>query len=174
MVVNLMSRPVSVVELSPGQRVLLDSFVKSGKTAYSLFQRSQIILLAAQGNSNKAISQQVNLDENAVGLWRRRWVEGHAELARWEDKPRLLDQGVRHLLSDRPRSGSPPVFTAEQVCRIIALSCEKPPAHLSHWTQAELARMAVERGIVESSSKSSIERFLKSGRFKTPSYSILA
>ncbi len=169
-----MSRPVSVVELSPNQRALLEILVKSGKTIYSLFQRSQIILLAASGSSNKMISQQVHLSENVVGLWRRRWVAGHSELARWEDKPRLLDQGIRDLLSDLPRSGSPPVFTAEQVCRIIALACEKPPAHLSHWTQAELARMAVERGIVESISKSSIERFLKSGRFETPSYSILA
>ena len=119
--------------------------MSSGKTAYSLFQRSQVILLAARGESNKAISQQVNLNENAVGRWRRRWVSGHSELARWEDKPRLLDQGIRDLLNDLPRSGSPPVFTMEQVCRIIALACEKPPAHLSHWTQAELARMAVER-----------------------------
>lgn len=131
-------------------------------------------MLAALGKSNKAISQQVSLNENAVGLWRRRWVEGHSKLSRWEDKPQLLDQGIRHLLSDLPRSGSPPAFTAEQVCRIIALACEKPPIHLSHWTQAELARVAVERGIVNTISKSSIERFLKSGRFKAPPYSVLA
>jgi putative transposase len=46
----------------------------------------------------------------------------------------------------------------------VALSCEDPEAldvPISHWSQSELARQAVRRGIVESISHGSVGRFLK-------------
>jgi hypothetical protein len=67
-------------------------------------------------------------------------------------------------LSDAPRSGAPATFTPEQVCAIIALACEPPENSnlpLSRWSQSELAREAVRRGIVDSISHGSVGRFLK-------------
>jgi hypothetical protein len=49
----------------------------------------------------------------------------------------------------------------------LAVACETPPEHLSHWTQPELARTLIKRGIVDNISASSVGRFLKSGGFKT-------
>ncbi len=64
---------------------------------------------------------------------------------------------------DRPRSGTPPTFTAQQVVRIIALACEDPQeagVPITEWTPRELAQKASERGIVETISARTVERFL--------------
>ena len=56
--------------------------------------------------------------------------------------------GVAARLSDAPRSGAPAPFTPEVICKIVALSCEDPEAldvPISHWSQSELARQAVQR-----------------------------
>jgi hypothetical protein len=48
--------------------------------------------------------------------------------------------------------------------RIMALACEVPEDSdlpLSHWSQSELAREAVRRGIVDSISHGLVGRFLK-------------
>ena len=48
--------------------------------------------------------------------------------------------------------GRPATFTPEQVGAIVALACEpleKSELPLSHWSQSELAREAVRRGIVD-------------------------
>jgi hypothetical protein len=53
------------------------------------------------------------------------------------------------------------------ICKIVALSCKDPETldvPLSHWSQSELARQAVQRGIVESISHGSVGRFLKKKR----------
>jgi hypothetical protein len=59
--------------------------------------------------------------------------------------------------------GVKPKFTAEQICAIVALACEPPEATgvpITHWSQSELARQAVARGIVPEISHNSVGRFL--------------
>jgi putative transposase len=87
---------------------------------------------------------------------------------------KISDEDLRDLvltgLSDQPRSGTPPKFTAEQIVQITAVACEAPSKSgrpVSHWTPSELADEVVKRQIVESISVSSVGRFLKSGRLKT-------
>ena len=80
-------------------------------------------------------------------------------------------------LEDAPRSGAPATFTPEQVCAIMALACEKPEeSHLplSQWSQSELARETVRRGIVDSISHGSVGRLLKRSRPQAPSRARLA
>jgi hypothetical protein len=110
----------------------------------------------------------MGLCEETVGLWRKRWVQGHADLDKLESRPKSLRAAVGVLLADQPRPGCPGAFTPEQICRILAVACEKPPEHLSHWTRPELAREVIRRGIVEQISKTSVGRFLKSGGPQTP------
>lgn len=64
-----------------------------------------------------------------------------------------LRRGIEELLSDAPRSGTCPKFTAEQVAHIQALACEDPQESgvpVAHWPPTELATEAQKRGIVES------------------------
>ena len=97
--------------------------------------------------------------------WRRRW-DGAAAVA-----------DVAERLSDAARCGAPAIFTAEQICQIMALACEDPERldlPISHWSQSELARQAVQRGIVKSISHGSVGRFLKRRRPQAASQPLLA
>jgi len=132
---------------------------------HSRVQRAQIILKAAAGDNNKKISQDLNLCEDTVGLWRRRWIEGHTGLST-NSNLKKFSRVIQDILSDRPRPGAPLTYTAEQVCQIIALACETPPEHLTHWTREDLVREAVKRGIVEQISSSTIGRILNEADLK--------
>jgi transposase len=163
-----MARPLSSLTLTVELQELLHTIIRSREAPHSLVQRAQIVLAANSGCNNKSIGQNLGLCEDTVGFWRKRWLANCVELAKFEGKPKRLREAVSQWLSDNPRPGSPGVFTAEQICQLLAVACETPPEHLSHWTQPELARTVIERGIVEQISASSIGRFLKSGRFKAP------
>ena len=97
-------------------------------------------------------ADELGIWRKTASTWRRRWMDAEATA------------GVAARLSDAPRSGAPARFTPEVICEIVALSCEDPEAldvPISHWSQSELARQAVRRGIVESISHGSVGRFLK-------------
>ncbi len=169
-----MARPLSPLTLTTEQQELLETITRCREVPYGLIQRVRIVLSAGAECNNKTISRDIGLCEDTVGLWRKRWLEGSADLEKLAGQPKLLREAVSQLLADKPRPGSPGIFTAEQICRLLAVACETPPEYLSHWTRPELARTMVERGIVEHISASSVGRFLKSGRFKTSPDQILA
>jgi transposase len=169
-----MARPIQPIHLSAEQSEKLRQLAQSREKPHSLVRRAQLVLKAADGQTGKRIAQALGLDEDTVGLWRRRWLEGQVELENWAGRPKELGVAIEGLLTDKERPGSPGVFSAEQVCQVVALACETPPAHLSHWTRPELARQAMERGIVETISASSVGRFLKSGGSQATPESLLA
>jgi putative transposase len=162
-----MARPLLPLKLTIELQEILQTITRSREAPHSLVQRAQIVLSANAGSYNKTISQELGLCEETVGFWRKRWVDNGAELEKFKGKPKQLRKIISQVLADKPRPGSPGLFTAEQVCHLLAVACETPPEHLSHWTQPELARTLINRGIVENISASSIGRFLKSGGFKT-------
>ena len=169
-----MARPTPPIILSRAQGALLQTLVSSREIPHGLVERAGIVLAAGEGRTNQAIAQERGLCEETVGLWRRRWREGRADLEQLEDPPKRLRKAVETRLADRPRPGWPGLFTAEQVCRLLALACASPPEHLDHWTRPELARVLVERGVVEGISASSVGRCLKSGGSETPPQPVLA
>jgi transposase len=158
-----MARPTKPLILSAHQEAYLQTLVRSRQLPHSVVQRAQIVLQAAAGRPNNAIAAGLGLSEDTVGFWRRRWLDNSADLAPLEEQPKPLATAIDALLADQARPGSPGTFSAEQVCRIIALACETPPSYLSHWTHGELAREAVKRHIVTAISPATIRRFLKSG-----------
>jgi len=127
----------------------------------------------AEGVGNNELARKHKMDRVVVRKWRNRWVDLVLKLKNAESSE-VSDEDLRDLivigLSDLPRSGTPPKFTAEQIVQIIAVSCEQPAESqrpVSHWTPSELADEVVKRQIVESISPASVGRFLKSGRSKT-------
>jgi len=96
-----MSRPIATLILSEEQQMHLEAIAKSRELPHSLVQRSQLILKACEGKSNKAISDLLNLTENTVGKWRNRWLENVAELDKFEGKPKQLKEALVELLSDK-------------------------------------------------------------------------
>ena len=141
--------------------------------------RSKIVLMANEDLRNQEIADDLGVHVQTPRRWRKRWAESAERLAVADGK--MTDKELRLLiedvLSDEPRSGTPATFTAEQICEIVAISCEPPEASgrpVTHWTPTELADEAVKRNIVESISPRSVGRFLKGRRSETTPHSILA
>jgi len=66
-------------------------------------------------------------------------------------------------LEERPRPGRPRIFPPDLIVHIKALACELPATHhvpLSRWSVADLARQALETGLVATISDSTVWRWL--------------
>ncbi len=140
------------IQLSAEHERELNHLVRAHSTPQKLAERARIILLAATGLGIGETAKQLGIWRKTAGHWRRRWRNAEASA------------GVAARLSDAPRSGAPATFTPEVICQIIALACEDPEklnVPISHWSQSELARQSVARGIVTSISHGSVGRFLK-------------
>ena len=140
------------IELSSAHERELTALVRAHSTPQKFAERARIILLAASGLGVEETADELGIWRKTASTWRRRWMDAAA----------TADVAAR--LSDAPRSGAPARFTPEVICEIVALSCEDPEAlgvPISHWSQSELARQAVRRGIVERISHGSVGRFLK-------------
>jgi putative transposase len=161
------------IDLSQRSRKIVEEIARQRSTEYRLVIRALLMLAMADGVGNNELARQHQMDRAVVRKWRNRWV-GLASQLKNAEASKISDEDLRDLvltgLSDRPRSGTPPKFTAEQIVQIAAIACEAPSKSgrpVSHWTPSELADEVVKRQIVESISVSSVGRFLKSGRLKT-------
>jgi transposase len=156
-------KPIKV-PLSEAEREKLQALVRAHQTSQQIAFRARIILLLGEGLGVMEVAHCLETTPPTVRLWREHW------LAR-------LEATVIERLQDDPRPGAPLTFTAEQFCQLIALACELPELSkrpISHWTPRELADEAIKRQIVESISARHVGRFLKSGRVKAASESLLA
>jgi transposase len=165
--------------LSTRQQAALEQIASRSTNSYNLVTRVKLILEAARGVKNTAISQQLQLHRRRVRMWRQRWLEAGEELASAEAKAvsdKQLRKMIENILSDAPRPGTPKFFRVEQVVQIVAIACEHPKKSqrpVSHWTPTELAEEAKKRGIVEKISPRSVGRFLKGSYSTTSSSSLL-
>jgi len=140
------------IELSFEHERELNALVRAHSTPQKLAERARIILASARGLGVEETANELGIWRKTASTWRRRWRDAD------------VTAGVAVRLSDAPRSGAPATFTPEVICKIVALSCENPEmlnVPISHWSQSELARQAIRRGIVERISHGSVGRFLK-------------
>jgi putative transposase len=161
-------KPPEIV-LSRDERAGLENLVRAHMSGQALVRRARVVLLAAMCYSNMDIARQVPMDEEAVGLWRRRW----AALCTVP----LGELSVVDRLADAARPGAVPRLTAEQVCQIVALACEQPSDSgrpISQWSHRELADEIVRRGITDRISPRHASRLLKSGRPPAAPRAVLA
>ena len=143
----------------------LNALVRAHSTPQKLAERARIILLGSTGLGVEETARQLGIWRKTAGHWRCRWREADATA------------GVAARLSDAPRPGAPAKFTPEVICQIMALACTDPETldiPISHWSQSELARQSIARGIVDSISHGSVGRFLKRGRPQAASQPLLA
>ena len=145
-------RIAAPLELTREQRQELTALSRAHSTPQKLAERARIVLLAADGMSVTEMAQRLCIWRKTASTWRKRWREAESAASTAE------------RLSDAPRCGAPGKFTPEQVCAIIALACEDPKDSdlpISQWSQSEVARQAIKRGIVPSISHGSVGRFFK-------------
>lgn len=155
--------PISI-DLSPRQREALNRITRRQLAPQNLLRRVRIVLEAGQGRSNTAIADRLQINRDTVITWRRRYAEAQPDLEK--TPPDRLGGAIESVLADRPRSGAPPTFSAEEVAQIMALACRDPGETgraVTHWTPTELAEEARKQGIVEAISPRTVGRFLKGG-----------
>lgn len=167
------------VSISQKQGEILERLIRCPSTTQQLAQRARIVRQCASDARNQHIADDEKATVNTVKKWRSRWLEAATQLAEIEAEgiAKDLEVAVESVLSDKPRSGAPPKFTAEQVCQIIAVACEPPEESgrpVTEWTPRELADEAVNRGIVSSISPRQAGRFLKGIRSEAASQPLLA
>ena len=145
----LIAEPVSVLA---EEREVLEQLVRAHLTAQQISMRARLILNAADGVGVRESAREVGVWPKTARYWRKRWRQGV------EGRP------IGERLADAPRSGKPPTYTAEQICAIVAMTCEKPSESgrpISQWSQREIADEAIRRGLVPNVSQRSVGRFLK-------------
>lgn len=127
-------RPRKAVILSPEARKDLDSISSSRSLPHWLVQRSQIVLLAADGKSNADIAQRLRISRLTVGVWRRRYLEHGLE-----------------GLHDELKPGRPRTISDERIASLVRRTMQKRPKGGTHWS---IRPMAEATGI----SKSTVHR----------------
>ena len=128
--------------LTDAERQELEKLVRRPTTAQQKALRGRIVLLAADGKNTPEIGRELRTSLDTVRLWRRRWLDLQPIL--------LKDLSVAERLEDLPRPGTPPRFTADQICQMEQMACEKPEKAgrpISQWTGREIADELVKRGM---------------------------
>jgi putative transposase len=76
--VNL-GRPLPALQLDGEQRQQLEAMASSRSLPHGLVTRVRIVLLSAEGLSNRDIAARLRLNRMTVGLWRRRFLKRGAD-----------------------------------------------------------------------------------------------
>jgi transposase len=115
---------------------VLESWTRAGTAEARVAKRARIVLLAADGMSNRDIGALVDLHYNQVGMWRQRYAEF----------------GLAGL-DDLERSGRPPVYDHDDVLLLVKLVTEPPPSETTRWTMEALAEAMASHGVPISASQ---------------------
>jgi len=154
--------------LSPQEKAELERLTRRHTAPRCVVQRARIILLAAQNFNLPTIAARVQVCHNTVRKWIQRYAPKTPETSTPEN-PSPPSPSVEPppsklpRLADAPRAGRPDTFTAEQVCTLIAMACEKPEDHgrpITHWTARELKDQAIQEGVLASISVRHVNRLL--------------
>ncbi len=119
-----MSRAAAQLAISDGQREVLETLVGSRAAAYRLAQRAQVLLLAADGVSNSAISEVVGVSRPTVLAWRGQF-----------EKDGLA--GFGEVATGRGRK---PSISDEKVSEIVDLTLHSKPEGQTHWSCRSMAK----------------------------------
>ena len=170
----------SQIKVSDKQDAILQQIIRRHSSSQSLVRRAQIVRAGTEyGRRDTQIGRDLNCSAQMVRTWRHRWSNAREQLLTIEasGNDQELEAALIEALSDRPRSGAPPTFTAEKVCQIIKVACENPAEcgrPITEWTPRELAAEVIKRGIVATISPTQVGRFLKRGGLETASEPLLA
>jgi len=110
-------------------------------------KRAQLVMLLADNpqRSSPSCADELNLHEQTVRKWRKRWTQ------------------EEFTLEDRPRSGRRWSFSPLQKVSIKAIACELPACHklpFSRLSISDIATIAITEGIVDEISTSTVWRWL--------------
>ena len=135
------------VKLSREERESLQALIRRGTAAQRDVQRARLALMVHEGQTTSAIASSLGLSRPTVTLWR----------------DRLACFGVEGL-QEAPRPGRPRRLADAQRLQLLALACQ--PAEQGGRatpTLDELCERATTLGVVDSVSRSHLQRILQAG-----------
>ena len=109
--------------LSKAERAELAALAGRRTTAQALALPARIVLACADGATNKEAAVQLDVCEDTVGKWRRRYIE------------QRLD-GLR----DAPRPGPPRSIDDARIEALIVQTLESLPPDATHWSSRSMAK----------------------------------
>jgi transposase len=131
-----MGMRLTPLKLRRGDRSRLETTVRSRTAEARAVQRARLVLLAADGWSNRDIACTIGMHYNQVGVWRKRYGEF----------------GIPGL-EDEERPGRPPVYGHDDVLLLVKLVTESPPEGATRWTMEALAEAMAAHGVCISASQ---------------------
>ncbi len=142
-------RKPSVLSLAPSDEDRLHTTAHSDSLPWYQVRRARILLALAAGQRKRDVAAQMECGVATV----------------WRACERYRRDGLEGLLADgrEGRSGRLEQITPVQRAQIVELACLEPIAkglHITHWSSQDLARQAVEDGIVGSISPATVRRLL--------------
>ncbi|KAA6488632.1 IS630 family transposase [Agrobacterium sp. SHOUNA12C] len=116
-------RPTAPLVLTEEERAYLKQQARHEEAAgRSMSERCQIILRCADGIASKAVAAELNVHENTVGKWRRRFLRDRIE-----------------GLFDADRSGRPRTIDDDQIAAVIERTLKSKPEDGSQWSIRSMA-----------------------------------
>lgn len=115
-------RPNQPIVLSTEDRVHLTAFSRSQSLPHALVRRAKLILLSADGMASTQIAKKLDLSQQIVSKWRKRF----------------LQEGINGLYNQL-RSGKPRSIDDEQVAQVIRKALRSTPKGATHWTLRSMA-----------------------------------
>src|SRR5947209_548402 len=130
-----MGRPNTALVISESEKSELRSLVRSRSMPHAVVRRAKIVLLSADGESNRAVAKQCAVSAPVVSLWRSRYQR----------------DGLAGLHSEL-RPGRPRKHGDDKVAGLLRTVLHSKPEVVTHWT---VRSAAAKTGI----SKSSVGRY---------------
>ena len=113
-----------VLQISDGQREVLERLARSGTAKHREVQRARALLLARDGEPNTAIGARVGVSPTTVKAWRERFG----------------DEGLKGLGAVRPGRGRKPRISQEKVAEIVHATLHETPPGETHWSCRSMAQ----------------------------------
>jgi transposase len=112
-----------IVELTDGEREVLENLVSGGTEKVRKIKRAQILLACDRGMPDAEVAVAVNCGTATIFRVKRSFVE----------------EGLEQALSERPRPGARRKLTGREEAVLVALACSTPPTGHARWTLQLLA-----------------------------------
>ena len=115
----------AAIGLTEEQRERLEGMARSRTLPARLVQRAQMILLSAQGQSQREIGSMLGCDFKTVGEWQRRWQAN----------------GFEGLEKERPGRGRKAWIVPGISEDLVRLTLEGKPENATHWSTRRMAEV---------------------------------
>ncbi len=119
-----MATKAEPIALADKDRDVLEAWLRAPSTPQSVATRAGIILLAADGESNSGIADQLGISRPTVIMWRRRFEKA----------------GPVALGQTRPGRGRPRSISRDKIKQIVEATLHTKPPNATHWSCRTMAK----------------------------------